>query len=328
MRFPQLFAPIPHLIRDLLAREPAIEAMRLIGSSGSVRILGMGGSYNAAVAAANTFVMCGLDARAELASQLLRTGCETVSGDSAIVLLSESGTSIETNRVAATLRARGHRKLLCITNRVDSELAASCDVTIEQNLTPATRRPIGPFAASFLSLYQLACRQAGTEVADPAAAVSAAADLVGRAASIAHLCRKAPPCVEVFGRAALTASAAQAVLIIREIARVPASAWESSNYRHGPIEALTPSQLCLVIAATAGREAELDRSFFRAIRGINEHTFVIGPADGDVPVDVPAEYLPLFAVIPPACLAYSWGEEAGVPVGEFRYTSHTITDEG
>lgn len=326
MDFAERFSHIPSTLDEVAARPLSREVAAVARGASRVRIAAMGGSYNASVAAVERFLERGIDARAELASHVAHSSADTIGDDELVILISHSGTSVETIRAAQALKERGVATL-CITNAPDSELAEQCDATVDQGLTEVTHTPFGPWTATYLTLFNLAAAIAG-EKSIPAAGLGAAASAVLAAADgILALQPTAPRYAEFFGRGALAATAIQATLIVREIARVPAAAWESSTYRHGPIEAITDEQFSLVFAAREGRAAELDASFAQAIRGITGSVVVIGPDDGDVAIPVAEEYLPLVSLVVPAVLAYAWGEQAGIPAGEFRYTSHSITDE-
>lgn len=326
MDFAQRFSHIPSTLDEVAARPLPPQVAALAQGVSRVRIAAMGGSYNASVAAVERFLERGIDARAELASHVVHSSAATIASDELVILISYSGTSVETIRAARALKERGIRTL-CITNAPDSELAELCDATVDQGLTEVTHTPFGPWTATYLTLFRIAAAAAGENDIPSAGLGAAAAAALSVADDILALQPIAPEYAEFFGRGALAATAVQATLIVREIARVPASAWESSTYRHGPIEAISPEQLSVVFAAREGRAAELDASFARALRDITGRVLVVGPDGADVAIAVADDYLPLVSLVVPSVLAYAWGEQAGIPAGEFRYTSHSITDE-
>ncbi|VTZ65829.1 SIS domain-containing protein [Sinorhizobium medicae] len=330
MNFLNDFAHIPDTIDAHAKRRLPAEVLDLLKAGGvpaRVRLVGMGGSFNAATAAAEQFLKLGFDARAELASHLLHSSAMTVGSDELIVLISYSGTSIETMRVAEALHKGARPRIICITNAKSGSLLALCDAVVPQGLTEETHKPVGPWTATYLSLVKIAFAMAGQEFAAPAGVKEECARLLGTANSIIALRPSLPEYIEFFGRGALAATATQATLIAREIARVPASDWDSSTYRHGPIEAISPSQLSIIFAAREGRQAGLDASFVTAMRGIVDNVLVVGPDGSDMPVRVDDILLPLVSLFLPAILSYAWSEKAGLTAGEFRYTSHSITDE-
>ncbi|WP_374009150.1 SIS domain-containing protein [Leifsonia sp. LS-T14] len=326
MDLAQRFSHIPSTLDEIAARPLSPQVAALAEGVSRVRIAAMGGSYNASLAAVERFLERGIDARAELASHVVHSSAATIADDELVILISYSGTSVETIRAAQALKDRGVRTL-CITNAPDSELAGLCDATVDQGLTEVTHTPFGPWTATYLTLFRVAAAAAGEDGLPSAELGAAAAAALAAADGILALQPTAPAYAEFFGRGALAATAVQATLIVREIARVPAAAWDSSTYRHGPIEGISSEQLSLVFAAREGRAAELDASFARALRDITGRVVVVGPDDASVAIPVADEYLPLVSLIVPSVLAYAWGEQAGIPAGEFRYTSHSITDE-
>lgn len=327
MEFATRFTHIPATIGHTAERPLPEGAVRLATAARSFRFVAMGGSYNASCAAVEAFLNRGIDARAELASHLLHTPAEPLASDELIVFVSYSGTSVETIRAAERLRDAGHTAMVCITNVLDSPLAQLFDVVIDQELTHETHVPFGPWTSTYLTLYKMALLRAGEDRPDGASAAATAASILDRLDDIVALAPTAPSYVEFFGRSVFRASAEQGTLITREIPRVPASAWDPSTYRHGPIEAITPSQLSVVFAASEGRAAQLDRSFADSIREIVDNVVVIGPDWADVPVETSDELAALVSILAVAVIAYAWGEAAGIPIGQFRYTSHSVTDE-
>ncbi|SFU11305.1 SIS domain-containing protein [Arthrobacter sp. ov118] len=327
MEFLPKFAHIPSTIAEVAGRELDPGVVHLARQAQRVRIVAMGGSFNAATAAVERFLERGIDARAELASHLLHSSIGTVAKDELVVLVSYSGTSVETIRAAEALRDQGHNGLVCITNAPASELSAACDAVIDQGLTEETHVPFGPWTTTYLALFRLACAMADQPFPDTAALAPEAERLLTAAGDILALQPAAPGYIEFFGRGAFAATAVQATLIAREIARVPAASWESSTYRHGPIEAISPTQLSVVFAARDGRPAGLDSSFASGLREIVDNVIVVGPGDSNVPVRVTDDFTPLLSLVVPAVLSYAWGMQAGIPAGEFRYTSHSVTDE-
>lgn len=327
MNFPPLFEHVPDTISAVSSRVIPAEAIEIVRRASALRFVAMGGSFNAASAAVEAFLARGTDARAELASHLLHVETVTAARDEAIVFISQSGTSVETIRAAERLRSLGYTNLLCITNNIDSELARACDVVIDQDLTKQMRVPFGPWIATYSTLYRLARLRAGEPEADWDSAAEAARSALHDLERVVGLAPVAPDYVEFFGRGAFRATAEQGTLIVREIARVPASAWDSSTYRHGPIEAISPTQLSVVFAASEGRAAQLDGAFAAALRAVVSDVIVVGPEDSDVPILADDDLSALISILAATFLAYTWGETAGLTIGEFRYTSHSVTDE-
>ncbi|WP_378144428.1 SIS domain-containing protein [Cnuibacter sp. UC19_7] len=327
MKFPSLFEHVPATIREVASRPLPAPVVDMVRSARTLRFVAMGGSYNAASSAAEAFLARGIDARVELASHLLHVQEVSADPEEVVVFISQSGTSVETIRAAERLASLGFQKLVCITNHPDSELARVCSAVVDQALTRQMRVPFGPWIATYSTLYRLALVAAGEPEADWGAAADAAQDVLSRLDEVVALAPEAPGYVEFFGRGIFRGTAEQGTLITREIARVSASAWDPSTYRHGPIEAIDAAQLSVVFAASDGRAAQLDRSFAEALKAIVPGVIVVGPEDAEVPIRAGDELAALISILAATFLAYTWGEQAGLTIGEFRYTSHSVTDE-
>lgn len=319
-RLPETLAAIAEKPLGAAEIADAIDGRRL-------RIAAMGGSYNAAVAALPELWRHGVDARADLASVLLHYAGDALAPDDAYVLVSASGTSVETVRLAEKLRDLGATRIVGITNNPDSPFARAVTTVVDHGLSTEESFAFGLFPANYLALRNAAALHAGTSPASPAALGEAAE--ATRAASMKLLERfpTPPPVIEYLGRGGLVGSAQQATLITREIARVTAVAWDGSNYRHGPIESISDDLTTVVLAATQSPFSEQDRSLATHLRSITYRLLTVGPTDADVPTVGPAEFQPILTVLPVVFLSYAWALAAGHAPGEFRYTSHSITDE-
>jgi len=299
-------------------------------SGGALRVFGMGGSYNAALTAAESLRLAGVDVRVELASHYYRGPLAAVGPADTAILVSTSGESIELVELAERLRAAGHRRTIALVQEEDSPLAQAVQHVIP--LAIADENPIDSFIATVAALVRLGAAVRGETlpaVDDDAAAIAqAVAD--GQSAAQAPVA----PLVDVLGRGHLLGVAQQATLLLREISRVPASAWEPNNFRHGPMESIQDDQLTIVLRSTDARTRPADLALARDLRAIPGRTLVLSseagatdPADPADDVSVrPSVVLPgvseLAGLLP---LIYGWGAQADVEPGVFRYTRVTIT---
>jgi glutamine---fructose-6-phosphate transaminase (isomerizing) len=84
---------------------------------------GMGSSLNAAYPAKYLLARCGIPARIEPASELLYSLLPTIGSGTLVIAASQSGETIETNKVVAALKE--HRRLIVVANNDASRMAAS-----------------------------------------------------------------------------------------------------------------------------------------------------------------------------------------------------------
>ncbi len=90
----------------------------------------MGSSRSAAMPAVSTIERC-LPAQVPEAGELLHYGMDLVRPDALVVLVSQSGRSVETAAVADRLRAAGHRRTIAVTNDPASPMATlAADVVL------------------------------------------------------------------------------------------------------------------------------------------------------------------------------------------------------
>jgi glucosamine--fructose-6-phosphate aminotransferase (isomerizing) len=303
-------------------------------SGGALRVFGMGGSFNAALTAADRLRRAGVDVRVELASEYYRTSLSGIGPADTIVLISTSGESIELVELAERLRAEGFTRTLALVGEPGTPLAAAAAHEILLGLED--ENPIDSFIATVIALVRMGAAIRGTALPE----IQADVDAVERAVEAGRRFAEGNPApsVDVLGRGHLLGVAQQVSLLLREISRVPATSWEPNTFRHGPMESIQADQLTILLRSAMPETRAVDLALARDLRMIPQRALIVGSdaaVEGDAessahPADdlaVPgAPTLPgvpeLAALIP---LIYSWGEQAGVEPGEFRYTRVTIT---
>ena len=104
------------------------------------------------------------------AGELLHYGLPAIGAEALVVLVSQSGRSIETVAVAERLRAAGHQRLVAVTNDPTSPMAASAHVTLPilagDEATVATKTWMTTFTVLRL-LSESLVRDADTRHAPP-----------------------------------------------------------------------------------------------------------------------------------------------------------------
>src|SRR5215831_2641299 len=137
-----------------------VEALGLVAGSDvlsrPVLLTGMGSSYHACLAAASMLGRGGVLAVTANAAELLHFRREALTEASLVVMISQSGQSVEVVRLAEELAARGRRPpLVAITNGTDNPLASMVDVSLDtaagEEAGPSTKS----YAATFVPLRAL-----------------------------------------------------------------------------------------------------------------------------------------------------------------------------
>src|SRR5215475_4313727 len=113
----------------LLGRERSRldQATSILSHAKHIYLTGIGASWHAAMAAASFFHAAGRPVSLIEASEMLRFS--RLAPDSAIVIISRSGRSVEIINLLGKARSAG-AKIVAITNTPDSPLALECDASV------------------------------------------------------------------------------------------------------------------------------------------------------------------------------------------------------
>jgi glutamine---fructose-6-phosphate transaminase (isomerizing) len=289
-------------------------------------LVGMGASANAIAPALGSYWSAGLLATAWLGSELARAGA--AANLDAVIAVSQTGKSAEI--VAALQGLPPGCARLAVTDDPGSPVAGLAEATIGLGLLEDSNvRTVG-YTGTLQALLLL--RDALAPRRAPAADWDGLADEVDRQVPAAE--RLAGELLaslrdiasfDVVGSGAQAGTAAQGALLLREVAKLPAAAYETHQYLHGPIEAAGPGLALLVIGGA--REAKLARSMADAgatvvlITGTavtGEDTGRPGltvarlPAAGDAALAV-------LGILPLQAISGALAQAAGHPDGEFRF---------
>jgi glucosamine--fructose-6-phosphate aminotransferase (isomerizing) len=302
-----------------------------ISVSRTIHLIGMGASYNSALAVSAQFKDLGLKPMVQLASDAQVQGVESLEDDELVLLISHTGESQETVAVAEQLAGSGHEAIAALTNTPDSRLARTCTVVCPTLPGRTLQHALGVFASSCLCLSRLASWIGAAGVPEHAETPSVREEAeralcLGR--DLAGRFPVPPTTVDVLARGAACGIANQAALIFREYSRTPASSWETGNFRHGPIETVDAHSLVLLYVAGQPKARDFDAAFARRLQAVSAASVVIGPAGtADADFKAPPPFDSVISLIPVVYLAYSWAEAIGLVPGELRFTSRGIEGE-
>lgn len=243
--------------RDALASFIGAEAVAnqiaaSIRRTGRLLLVGMGGSHYMNRVCEPLFRAAGVDTVALVASELLYAPLPTKQ-PSTTVLVSQSGESAEIVRLME--RAPGAPETFGLTINADSALGRAIPALVgvggEEKAYAATRSLLITLALQCAVLkalgqdIEVALDQLRTVPVVPDAVSAAAVDLLAKRD------------VVVFsGRSAFQGVAESGALCLMELARMPALALEGGQFRHGPLEILSP-RIGVVLLRGAGETAKL-----------------------------------------------------------------------
>ncbi|HEX2356227.1 MAG TPA: hypothetical protein VHI50_07165 [Micromonosporaceae bacterium] len=232
----------------------AVQAMR----RGCLLAFGMGASAYAAAGFAAAVRRAGRPALAASAADL-RTGSPPGLA-AAYLAISQSGRSRETVEalagapVPADPRGASSTRL-ALTNQPDGPLGVVADVVLPLGCAPDTAVSTLSYTATLQALGLLGDRLSGRASADWAALPGLAAAVLASGVDGLAAALEGVACADVVGSGARVATAGAAALLLREAAHLPAAAYPTREYLHGPLESAGPGRAVLLFGS--GREVPL-----------------------------------------------------------------------
>lgn len=281
---------------------------------GTIVFAGIGASSHALVPAVLALRAAGRRAFALQATELDDASARELAD--AFVLVSQSGASTET--VAALERIQGV-PMVAISARGDSPLAEAADAWLP--LGPEADTPVATlsYTATLQALGMLCdalLNETGSAWSDlPALAEEVLAVNAERAAQRAEAFAEVTALEAVGGGPGL-ASARETALLAREALRLPATAMDTREYLHGPLEAVAPGFGAVVF----GRERE--RALAESMSSFGAEVLLVGDRNADVPgltlPELPPIAAPILQILPVQLLVDAVADRRGLTIGELR----------
>ena len=317
------------------SRELLEAAANTVRTTRHVYLTGIGASYNAALGASSHFHSAGHPVYLLDAAELLHSA--VIPADSALIVLSRSGGSVEIVRLLEKARA-AHATVIGITNFPDGALAQQADIPIVLPVKPDH----GISANTYVSLAAGAAAIAGVvaRTFDPQLASTLQKAIAATAAKISvwqqQLATSAwlqPGATYYFlARGASLASGYGAQLLWEEGVKVAAVAMGTDSFRHGPQEIVTPGMRFAIWIDASTREADL--AVARDLRHMGAAVMLIGSrlaADaGDLVIEHPSwpsGWQFLMDIIPAQLAAEALARLSGADCDSFRFASYVVKGE-
>jgi glutamine---fructose-6-phosphate transaminase (isomerizing) len=287
----------------------------------NLALTGMGASYNAILAAAPSYWCAGAHTSCWLTADLMLPGAQRNLG--AAIAVTQSGRSSEVVSCLANLPE--HYPKLLLTDDPRSPAAAEADLTVPLALLEDSAvRTLG-YTGTLVALSLV--RDALTGSAGISDWDSVACEVERLVPEAERFAERVVPLIrasrsfDVAGSAAHRGSAAQGALLLREVARLPSSPYETHQYLHGPVEVVEPGMTLILVGGA--RETRLAASL------VGEGATAVLVTNEDVPErdglyvfplpGVEDAVLPVFEILPLQMIAFLLAEELGVPTEEFRH---------
>jgi glucosamine--fructose-6-phosphate aminotransferase (isomerizing) len=264
---------------------------------------------------------------------------QLIDNDTAVVLVSRSGESVEVVRLLSKLKQSG-ASILAIVNVPASTLAAEASHKIVMN-SPADQLVAIQTYVATLVVFAL------VEAAMLGELELAKADLQTTAELFAEL---VPECVTaseqwteylqgdhplyLLGRGSAMGAVAEGVLLMHEIAKSPAVGMSAAQFRHGPVE-VTDRRFRGIVMGTQPATAQLDAALADDLSKMGGQIRWIGPEiDGASvvpllhwPANMPARFAGILETLPLQLAAYRKAELHGITPGSFRWAPAVTTSE-
>jgi glucosamine--fructose-6-phosphate aminotransferase (isomerizing) len=274
----------PHALGDTLRGLDASAALegfarRLRGHERRVVLTGMGSSHLGLAPLHLRLVEAGLLPLTVESSELLHYQRRLLDDGAPLVIVSQSGRSVEILRILEAVRGRDVATL-AVTNTPDSPLAREAGAVVLTRAGEEATVSCKTYLAAQMALAWLGEVLAG---GDRDAALDAlAATIPGAAAYLAAwrshvewLAGRLDGVRAVFytGRGPSLAAAASAGLITKESTHRPAEGMSSAAFRHGPMEMLDASVFLLAFAGAAGTR-RLNEALVADVRAAGARAFL------------------------------------------------------
>jgi glucosamine--fructose-6-phosphate aminotransferase (isomerizing) len=335
----------PQVLRAILDRYRGDDALlrplrRLIQEGYDLILLtGMGTSYFALYPACIYLNARGVPAVMLETSELLHYYQGLISDRVLVVIVSQSGETIEAKRLLEAID--GRTLAMSLTNNADSEVARRTDLSLlmyaGEERGPASKS----YTASLLVLLLCAMAITSDLGSQSTRELYDAVDAVGRFLerreeridSLARFVGQVDY-LSLLGRGPSVASTAAGSLILKEVAKVKAEAMSSGQFRHGPLEVASPGFLACVFAPE-GKTRELNLRLAYDIARFGGRAVVVGGGmeegrEGILHLPLPSLselHAPIVEIVPLQLLAHRMALDKGLPPGKFERAGKVTLEE-
>lgn len=286
-------------------------------------ITGMGSSFYSAYPAMLKLFAAGLPITHIELSELLHFGHHALTRDTALIVISQSGETIEAVRL---LNDRHPQSLLiAVTNNPNGTLARHAAHVVPHLAGSERAVATKTYTTSLLALHVLASRIVGDAPAQIADQLLPAIDAQRKVAqqydplTLPDEWRRPGP-ITFVGRGSSYATALAGSLLFKETARIAADALSSAQFRHGPLEIAGPGHRA-VICAGPGATFAYDMRLADELHACGSDVWLIGPVSASrryPTVSLPAlAFAPLAEIIPLQLAARAMTLAIGLNPGEF-----------
>jgi glucosamine--fructose-6-phosphate aminotransferase (isomerizing) len=322
------------------------ELSLLKAGSTHIVLTGMGSSHDACLAAASVLGACGVLATTVNTAELIHFRLPSLTSDTLLIAISQSGRSAELVRLATELAGKASRpRLVSVTNGLSNPLAEAADIAFDiaagEEFGPSTKT----FAATCLTLAAITRILAGGE---PESTLTAVKESAAVAAGASRALLTEPPETQtltdwlgdrtsavIVGRGTARGAAEMAALVLKEAAGFSTECLDGGEFRHGPLELAGP-RLAVAVIATEPRTHDLDLRLANEVATHGAAVLLVTSEDGE-PIHpgvrtiqvgrVDRMLVPAVGVIPFQLLAWRLAVLQGRDPGRFTNAAKVTTTE-
>jgi len=245
----------------------------------TVVFTGMGSSLNAAYPAQAYLTSQGIRALVWETAELVHHHLKVLRPDTLLVVVSQSGETVEVLRLLASLPAK--KSIVAVTNVEASSLAKRAKMLLPMMAGGQGAVSTKTYTCSVAVLMYLGFAMAGTASGPLTREVMRAVEAQEKILERHDVLM--PPTVEFFNRPSYVAlmsrgadlsTAYQGALTLKEVVRLAAEPISAAQFRHGPIEILNPSHRYIIIARQ-GKTGKLLLKLADDIRTLNGRVLLI-----------------------------------------------------
>jgi glucosamine--fructose-6-phosphate aminotransferase (isomerizing) len=254
-----------------------LELLSQLGENKTLLFSGMGSSLAASRFAVTYLWSVGKQAMYIEASELLHYGMPILSEDSLLVLISQSGESVEIKEILEALPDK--ITLIGITSDMGSTLAQKSTVALPLLCGEESTTSSKTYTASIAVVFLVAQVLAGLDRTDVFRAITnASLTLLGQTKetdyqNMANKLLKAKS-IHFIGRGPGVSTAIQGALTFKELVKMQVECMEAAQFRHGPLETVGPDTLVIVFASE-GRTQSLLLSFATKLQECGAVVFIV-----------------------------------------------------
>jgi len=326
----------PRVLRATLARyledESLLRSVSRVMEQGRYQLIlltGMGSSFFALYPACIYLNEHGLSAIMVEASELLHYYKDLISDRVLVVIASQSGETVEVKKLVGEVR--GRTSVVSVTNDAENYLARNSDLPLlmyaGRESGPASKTYAATVTVSLLLAMHLTSSLNKQRVEGLYAAVEAMESfLEGWEERIDGLLDflATVDCLSLLGRGPSLASAMAGALILKEAAKMRAEAMSAGQFRHGPLEVVSPD-FAAVVFAMKGRTRDINLGLAHDVAEFGGKVVIIGSDEqlqGErifnltlLPLDEWCS--PLLEIMPVQLLSWRVAREKGLQPGKF-----------